>query len=168
MQEQHHLVGEPEIARFASVVARWRDAWARMFIEQFVRTEAFLAIAAAEFRHRVWVMNAPPVFPGGCGFAERFLARDAVEAFGYKQIDMRLHLLVRLRAPSLVEIHAAMLAGTCRLTDTLRRVCPDRRVHPFVAHMISEKCFFTKKSHFATGAIQGPVGGRSGSVADRA
>jgi hypothetical protein len=92
--EQLVFAGEPEITRFAAVVALWRGTWARMSYTEPVRVEILLTVTAPEFRWPVWVMTGEPVHMQELILTKRPLAREAVEAFGYKQVNVGLRLLV--------------------------------------------------------------------------
>ena len=131
-----------------------------MFIEQFVCAEILLTVAAPEFCWPAWIVKVEPVCVKGCLAVERPLARDAVETLGYEQIYMGLHLLVRLQRLSLVKLYATWPASTNRPRDIRRGLGPDRIVHPFAAHMMSEEFLFALKTYFATSAIQARAGRR--------
>jgi hypothetical protein len=127
-----------------------------MSFEELNCVEILLAVAAPEFRRPLRIVLGERVFMEGCTIVKRLLARDAVEAFGYKQINVRLHFLVRLHAPSLVDTHAT------RLTGVSERIVwgagPDRRMYPFAANVMTEELLFAGKIHFAAGTIQTRAG----------
>ena len=112
MQDQLPVAREPEVARLARVIARWRSAWASMPFEKLVCVEILLTVAAPEFRWPVWIVAAEPVCIEEGVAVERHLTRDAVEAFGYEQIDMGLHLLVHLQGVGLIEVYATRPASS--------------------------------------------------------
>ena len=161
MQDQLPVARELEVARFASVVACWRSARASMFSEQLVCVEILLTVAAPEFRWPAWIVEVEPVCAEECVAVERPLTRDAVQTFGYEQIDMGLHSLVSLQRLFLVKLYATWPASTNRPRDIRRGFGPDRIVHPFAAHMMSEEFLFALKPYFATSAIQVRAGRRS-------